>query len=700
MMSQSGIEASADSRKSGRGIFRGLMAVIPLLIAIGLIAACVCLGKLLPEREDSLYLIIWICSCAAVILCYLASWLLLRYIDKKYNGQRLPELHASLLEKQQEIEENLKKAAARVRRRIVFAWVWYAGVFLTVCCNAVMYVPTGLWLPVVVLDVYILWGLLGVWFGREKTEEPKEELTREEYPVLLGLVDRAAQAAGCGLPVRVFLGGHTVGIMRRPAEVWIMVDAVTCAVFTKSELYHALLHEFAHELNEDTLSSMRIERELSRWGNAKKGTLILIGGYLLKLPATLISTDYALYDLFSGRKKEALADAEAVRRGDAQELVNGLAKLSVWSFFEQAPVPEFTLYAEYASEEPRDDLPAAALRLYRETLPLKREEWRKRLDTELPPRVSTHPIFRRRREALGIENYTFEAEETDQAYLDECKSLVDRAGRAIRNQMAENYAENRKQHYLERKEYVDRAKAVTDWSALSLDERIELANALSVIEPELQETAIQSILADYPDNVYGIMLLGVKRFRENDPACVELLKKAAKENFNFVESAYDMLGEFAIRTGREDLLEEYRAEVAEAIQGALDTNEDLGVSFNGKDRISENDMNPERFARVRDAIAERAEGRLAHLYTVRQETAQGVCYCYLLDFEPDLSAEERDRLYGQVFLYLDYLPDEEYYSLADITGNRKKREYLLRRVPGCDVPLPRGGGDAADTAKS
>ena len=39
-------------------------------------------------------------------------------------------------------------------------------------------------------------------------------------------------------------------------------------------------------------------------------------------------------------------------------------------------------------------------------------------------------------------------------------------------------------------------------------------------------------------------------------------------------------------------------------------------------------------------------------------------------------------------LYLDYLPDEEYYSLEDITGEPKKREYLLRCVPGCEVRLP------------
>lgn len=691
-------KAKADDQKARLSRLREEWKAFPA--ALGLACVCVLLGKLLPIREDWMYRILWICDCAAIILCYLATWLLLRRINKKYNDRKLPEFHASLMEKQQEVEANLEKAAARVERRLQFAWVWYVGVLLLVCCNALLYVPAKLWLPVLLLDIYILWGLLSIWFDREKTENPKEELSREEYPVIHELVDRAAGTAGCKLPIRVFLGGNTVGIVRRPAEVWILLDAVTCAIFTKQELYHALLHEFAHELNEDTLRSLRIERELSRWGNVKEGVLTSIGGYLLNLPVGLIALDFTLYDLFSHRKRETLADAEAVRWGSAQELVNGLAKLNAWAIFEGSPIPELSLYTEYAGEEPRDDIPATALRLYKEMLPQKREKWRKRLDVELPPRVSTHPIFRQRREAFGVETYTFEAEETDQTYLDETKALVDRAGKAIRDQMAENYAENRKQYYLDRKVLVDKAEAVTDWSALTIDERIELAKALAVLEPELQETAIQSILTDDPENVYGIMLLGTKRFRENDPACVELLKKAAKENFNFVEPAYDMLGDYARCAGQQELLDEYRAEVAEAVQGAWDKQEDLGLSWKGKERISENDMEPERFARVRDAIAERTEGKLAHLYTVRQDTAQGVCFCYLLDFRPELSKEEQHRLYEQVFLYLDYLPDEEYYSLEDITGEPKKREYLLRRVPGCEIPLPHDNGDVTGQTQS
>lgn len=656
--------------------------------ALGLACLCVLLSRLLPTREDRLYQLLWLVDSAAIILCYLASGLLLRHIKKKYNDRKLPELHASILEKQHDVEADLERAAGRVRRSLCFAWLWYLGLLLLVCGNALLYVPAKLWMAVLLLDIYILWGLLSIWFDRPKTEAPKEELSRAECPVIFGLVDRAAETAGCGLPIRVFLGGNSVGIIRRPQGVWILLDAIACAVFTKQELYHALLHEFAHELNEDTLRSLRIERELSRWGNGKEGALTGVGSYLLDLPVGLIAMEYTFYDLFSHRHRELLADAGAVRWGSAQELVNGLAKLNTWAFFEESPIPELSLYTEYAGEEPRDDIPATALRLYGELLPQKREEWRERLETELPPRISSHPIFRQRREAFGIEAYTFEAAESDEAYLREAKALVDRAGRAVRDQMAEDYAENRKHYYLERKVLVDKAGAVTDWSALSIDERIELAKALAVLEPELQETAIQSILAEDPENVYGIMLLGTKRFRENDPACVELLKKAAKENFNFVEPAYDMLGDYARRTGREELLEEYRAEVAEAVQGAWDKKEDLGITWKGKDRISENDMEPERFARVRDAIAERTEGGLAHLYTVRQETAQGVCYCYILDFRPELSEEEKRRLYDQVFLYLDYLPDEEYYSLADITGEPKKREYLLRRVPACEVPLP------------
>lgn len=464
-----------------------------------------------------------------------------------------------------------------------------------------------------------------------------------------------------------------------------MLDAVTCALFTKSELYHALLHEFAHEVNEDTLQSLRIQREMDLWGNLPDG-MAAIGAFPLNLSGANLALEYYFYDMFVSIHKEEQADAAAVRWGSAQEFVNGLAKLSVWALFEnRSAVPEISLYAEYADKTPPTDIPARALRTYRSYLPRMRETWRHRLDVELPPRVSSHPIFRQRREAFGIKDYTFENEETDPRYLAEAEALLSLIGNAVAEQMAADYDEVRKDQYLDRKALIDRARTVSDWSAESLDDRIEMAKALAILEPELQETVIQSILAQEPMNSYGIMLLGTKRFRENDPACAELLKKAAELNFNFVEPAYDLLGEFALASGDQALLDEYRAKVVDAVQTSRDTGEELGVRWNGREKLSENDLPAERFAANRDAIFQRTEGKLAHLYSVRTDAPKGPCYSYFLEFLPDLSPEERERLYDQVFLYLDYLPTEEYYSLADLTGEPKRIAYLLRHVPGCEI---------------
>lgn len=114
-------KAKADDQKARLSRLREEWKAFPA--ALGLACVCVLLGKLLPIREDWMYRILWICDCAAIILCYLATWLLLRRINKKYNDRKLPEFHASLMEKQQEVEANLEKAAARVERRLQFAWV-------------------------------------------------------------------------------------------------------------------------------------------------------------------------------------------------------------------------------------------------------------------------------------------------------------------------------------------------------------------------------------------------------------------------------------------------------------------------------------------------------------------------------------------------------------------------------------------------
>ncbi len=663
----------------------------PLLLALVIYTALLVLGgELLPKREVSLYRNLWFCDVALIALSYLANFLFLRRLDQRLNKRKLSEIHAELLQKQQDVEADQQQAALRLLRCFRFARFWYALMLLLVCLAALLIIPASLPVVVSLLTVWILWGLLCIWFRQDGDVPPTLLMTEADYPVICSLVRQAAETAGCTLPVRVYAGGESVGILRRPKEIRILMDAVTCALYTKQELYNVLLHEFAHEFNEDTVQSMRLGRERDLWNNLPADIMPGIGGYLLNLPAARITLENIYYDLFASKHKEELADACAARWGDPQALVNALAKLSVWSFFENdTPVPELQWYSEYAAETPPEDLPSRALAAFHRKLPEKREEWRRRLDIELPPRVRTHPIFRERREAFGVAGYSFEDTETDPAYLAETEAMLAMTGKAIAESMAEDYEEKRKTVYLERKDRIERAKAVTDWSACSLDERIEMAKALAVLEPELEETVIQSIRRDEPENAYGCMLLGSKRCRENDPACVELLFRAAAGNDNFVESAYEMIGDFALRNGDQALLDRYRAEVAEAVQGVRDSSDSMALHWNDRDSLSENDLPTGLFDANREAILERTEGKLARLYTVKKPFSDGFCYYYFLEFPKELDREERARLYHQVFLYLDYLEDQ--YYLDDLTDRPKQRDFLLKKIPRCEIFPGRSG---------
>lgn len=674
------------SSKQNKTIGSGLLSdwkSLPLAIAVT-VALQFLGGLLLPKREDSLYQILWICDSALIALCYLANFLFGRRVEYLFHARKLSEIHEDMREKQQNVEANYQQAALRLRRSFLFARLWYALMLLLVGFAALLIAPTSLPIFVALLNCYLLWGLLSIWFKKDDDGPPPLVMTAADYPVIYSLVQQAAKASGCTMPVRVYAGGDSVGILRKPKEIWIIVDAVTCALFTKQELYHALLHEFAHELNKDTVQTMHISKEWQLWTNRPDGSLPAIGAYLLELPAGVVTMEYLYYDLFVSKHAEELADACAARWGDAQTLVNGLAKLSVWSFFEQStPVPELLLYSEYAGETPPENIPSRALASYRRMLPVWRDEWRHRLDVELPPQISSHPIFRARREAFGVVEYSFEDVETDPAYLAETDAMLAMTGRAISENMAKNYDKEREYYYLERKALIDKAKEVTDWSACTMDERIEMARALAILEPELEETVIQSIRQDEPENAYGFVLLGAKRFRENDPACVELLYRAAKDNNNFVEEAYNMIGDFALRNGDQALLERYRAEVTEAVQEARDSSNSMALHWNGRDSLSENDLPSERFEANRAAILERTEGKLLYLYTVKKTLPDESCYYYFLEFSKELDEDERARLYHQVFLYLDYC--EEQYYLDDLTERPKQRDYLLKTVPGCEI---------------
>ncbi|MBQ1371637.1 MAG: hypothetical protein IIY70_01780, partial [Oscillospiraceae bacterium] len=414
--------------------WKSLLLAIAVTVALELAG-----GLLLPKREDSLYQILWICDVVLIALCYLANFLFDRRVEYLFHGRELSEIYKDMQEKQQNVEADYQQAALRLHRSFLLARLWYVLVLLLAGFAALLIVPASLPIPVALLNCYLLWGLLSIWFKKDEDEALPLAMTEADYPVIYSLVQRAAKVSGCTMPIRVYAGGESVGILRRPKEIWILIDAATCALFTKQELYQALLHEFAHEFNEDTVQSMHMNQEWQRWTNRPGAALPAIGAYLLNLPAEIVAVEYLYYDLFASKHKEELADACAARWGDAQVLVNGLAKLSVWSFFEQStPVPELLLYSEYAGEAPPENLPAQALASYRRMLPAWRDKWRHRLDVELPPQVSSHPIFRVRQEAFGVEEYSFEDVETDPAYLAEADAMLAMTGKAIGEQMAIN----------------------------------------------------------------------------------------------------------------------------------------------------------------------------------------------------------------------------------------------------------------------
>ncbi|MBR6410833.1 MAG: hypothetical protein IKS35_05575 [Clostridia bacterium] len=657
---------------------------LPALIAAPFLTiALYALGYLFPGREDKLYLILWVTGVALTALLYLIN-LLAEIRDKKWMQRMDRDWHVFMEEvfsRKSSLDADLDRATRKLKRRSSLAWCYYGAVLCLMAFLILFLRPAGIHYLVEIPFVILLMGLLCACFNREKPAKPEQALDRKDYPVLYGLADKAAQAVGCRAPVQIFLGSHSVGVFHADKTVWLLLDPIVCSLLTKQELYQAFLHEFAHELNGDTEQSRHFERELARWNYKAMNPVMAPGGFLLTVPYLSLNLENSFYQLFIQKHREPLADQESARLGSAQDLVNALAKLNVWDLFDHEPNPRLTEFQFYESEQPREDYPAYRLEVFRSELPTKEAAWRHQLDVELPPRISTHPIFRERREALGIKDYRLDSAETDENYIRECKALLDFHGKEMAKTLAEDYEKIRKSLYLDRKALIDKAKTVQDWNALSVDERIELADALSVLEPDLEETAIRSILDEDPENSYGVMLLASKRFRENDPQCVALLKQAAKQNFNFASQAYEMLGAYAARNGDQELLDEYRNDIADVLQDARDTQEETSLEWNDREVLTESHLDSALAEEIRKAILERTEGKLKNLYTVEKQTSTEPDYIYILEFPESESPEERERLYEKAFLYLDYR--EELFALYDITGEKSRLDYLLKKVPGC-----------------
>lgn len=361
-----------------------------------------------------------------------------------------------------------------------------------------------------------------------------------------------------------------------------------------------------------------------------------------------VGMNIALYELLATRHHEILADEKVRESGNGQTYINATAKTSLFMLYDGHPFRE-TQYDCYAEEVPPENLTSLDLEVFRSACEKYGKRWRKVLADELPARVASHPTFKQRMQAMGVDSYDTETAETDEKFIAEQKKLLAFADRRNYEELAPQYDRVREQAYLSRKEQMEKYEAsVREGRDLPLDELVRSMQAFYIIDNEKALAIADRLLADNPDSAYAHLYRGNIFYDELDARCVEEFRAAMRSNHQMSDYCMDNIGRFALLSGNEALLQEYRSQAPEMSQAADDREKE--TSWNKKIPLRQSALPAETLESIAQRLRDMGEDCVAlRAYAADFGRAERPCTLIAVEFPKRCAAsalgENMDTLY-------------------------------------------------------
>lgn len=400
-----------------------------------------------------------------------------------------------------------------------------------------------------------------------KSDAP--EIDEKDFPLIASAVKESAKLANIDTPVRLFFSLSGIGVAEDRNELLIFLNPVEAALLTRDELKSVMLHEFAHFINSDTARSQRYNRFNAKINGSvsQVGIVAFLG---LPISRTMLATE--LYGIVSSRKKESDADAFVIECGEAQNYVNATAKAALYSLYRSYEWKE-TSFDVFAGDEPVSDFMHRDLANFKKQFEVYRERWFFTLENELPQRVDSHPTFAMRKKACAVETFDAETVESDEKYAEEQDKLLSVADKEIHDSYPpEKFALDKHYGYTARAELFKKYEAANGDDLktyfVSDNEILEIAQAYIGVDNRKALEILDRVLEN-SNNSLAYFLKGLILSLEYDDGCVDAFKTAAK-NSAFFEESMSYIALYALKTGKQELIDTYRKNIVDDTQKNID----------------------------------------------------------------------------------------------------------------------------------
>lgn len=546
-----------------------------------------------------------------------------KVISKKLSSMKMREIYDLSETLKSNTESNFKRAEKSVRLTLALAYAYIVAVILLLllCCfgaGVLLKGEDGMSFAIftIIVFMFVAWGLIDVFFTPLDNPSPPVSylLDEKSFPLLYATVRGAAEKSGCRLNVKIYCygDGASVNVYRR--TVIICLNYIYGALLTRDELYNVMLHEFAHIVNEDVKRGKTFARAEQRFNGGSENVISSFGKLiLLPLPSAAVVFRTNVYNIFATRHHETEADKALKALGDPKKSINALAKTKMVGLFFSVPHRELD-YDFFAPEKLTGDYAAQELALFLKHRELHGKEWQELIEKELPARVDSHPTFRNRMSALSCEEYDAYSTETDPAYISEQKEIIAVADGNMNKDNADNYDKIRENAYLNRKKTIDEYfEAENNGKEIPDNKLYEYIAAFFGVDDDIA-LKLADRAAELPNPTVAYYYKANILFNRNDDGCIEYLKAVATstDDMELALSATNHIGEYALKTGNEELLKEYRSTSPEIVQSSRDKGE--RTRFNKKSTVQMCDLDAGILQDVIDGIDKDLMGAVSAIH--------------------------------------------------------------------------------------
>lgn len=646
--------------------------VFSYLIAIALIIGMWVLGYYTYNGKYLHWILLGV-SLAVMLTCFIANIVLTAKFSKKYNDMSMKQLYEMSKQWKREVESDYLSAQRKVDKLITLA---NAYLIFLIAIQCVFFYALGctkadFGAGIIGVSIFTLAPLFFSLMLPAVTEEQKSAfISEKQFPMLYETARRAFKTTNCTGQLQLAYSTEGIAINKVGNKITVFLHPSIVRLLTQDELYNVLIHEFAHDVNVDTRRAMRYFKAEQKW-EASDGV-----GYSSLFTAFLqqkISFAIAKYRAFSSRYHEIKADELVAELGNAQHYTNANAKSEMYKLYTQGENYVMN-YEIFASDNPPEDWYTKDVECFFAAKEKSEPQWRQQMAVELPAMNDSHPTFRMRMENANCTHYDCDTVESNQQYVEEQNRFIEFGNKLLAKEMKPQYQFIREDAFLTRTKYFEIYQKFKEGENISSNTLVECAKSLFNVDNE-KTSEIVEVLIDRK-SPWGYYIMAMIHLENNDERCLPLFEEAMKTSA-LAPDCIQNIGLFALRSGNQQLLDEYRSRVADTMQTAKDIYNDR--VWTPKTALKQCNLTEKTRNQLIDELKKQFKDDLTAIYMATYNKASTETHIVMVQFDKKLKPQQLYPLFEQLSEVIENFGDEN--ICPSVTLN-KQQFNAIKKVDG------------------